>query len=166
MRRVPCSMQKKGTDGKSLCLVCNKSLTGRQTSYCSKECWIRNTPSLIRKLVWKRDLGICAICKIQCDTLKSQVARLILIKQTIADRKLAALFSGAIKNIKRIRLQYNTGLRWQADHIVPVIEGGGLCGLDGYRTLCTTCHKQVSANLAGRLASARRNEKDKSHESL
>ncbi len=29
---------------------------------------------------------------------------------------------------------------WQADHIVPVELGGGLCGLNGYQTLCTGCH--------------------------
>jgi 5-methylcytosine-specific restriction endonuclease McrA len=30
---------------------------------------------------------------------------------------------------------------WDADHIVPVHQGGGECGLDNYRTLCYRCHK-------------------------
>lgn len=42
--------------------------------------------------------------------------------------------------------------KWEADHIVPVVEGGGLCGLDGYRTLCIPCHKRVTAELRARLA--------------
>jgi 5-methylcytosine-specific restriction protein A len=42
---------------------------------------------------------------------------------------------------------------WQADHVIPVVEGGGECGL--LRTLCTPCHKRVTRELAARLARAR-----------
>lgn len=44
---------------------------------------------------------------------------------------------------------------WDADHIVPVVEGGGGCGLDNYRTLCHPCHKEATAHLAKRRALAR-----------
>lgn len=33
---------------------------------------------------------------------------------------------------------------WDADHVVRVADGGGECGLDGYRTLCQPCHKKIS----------------------
>ncbi len=39
---------------------------------------------------------------------------------------------------------------WQADHIVPVAEGGGGCGLDNLRTLCTPCHAAETAGLRSR----------------
>ena len=42
-------------------------------------------------------------------------------------------------------------MHWEADHIVPVAEGGGLCGLDGYRTLCKQCHGRESGKLRKRL---------------
>jgi 5-methylcytosine-specific restriction endonuclease McrA len=45
---------------------------------------------------------------------------------------------------------------WEADHIMPVSEGGGGCDLDGYRTLCIPCHKIETAQLAARRARARR----------
>jgi 5-methylcytosine-specific restriction endonuclease McrA len=50
---------------------------------------------------------------------------------------------------------------WEADHIVPVSEGGGLCGLDGYRTLCkgrgtNNCHGKVTGELRRRLNAAKR----------
>ncbi len=45
---------------------------------------------------------------------------------------------------------------WEADHIIPVIEGGGGCTPDGYRTLCLKCHRAETAALAGRLAAKRR----------
>eukprot|EP01138_Halocafeteria_seosinensis_P008091 gb/GECG01008267.1/.p1 GENE.gb/GECG01008267.1/~~gb/GECG01008267.1/.p1 ORF type:complete len:1555 (+),score=193.94 gb/GECG01008267.1/:1-4665(+) len=43
------------------------------------------------------------------------------------------------------------GSYWQADHIVPVVEGGGSCGWTNFRTLCTSCHRQVTAELRARL---------------
>lgn len=49
---------------------------------------------------------------------------------------------------------------WDADHIVPVVEGGGLCGVVGYRTLCHPCHKRVTADLAARRAAQRRSTGD------
>lgn len=48
---------------------------------------------------------------------------------------------------------------WDADHIVPVVEGGGECDLENYRTLCHPCHKIVTADLAARLAERRRVER-------
>lgn len=44
---------------------------------------------------------------------------------------------------------------WQADHIVPVVEGGGECGLENIRTLCTPCHKEETAALRKRLTAKR-----------
>ncbi len=44
---------------------------------------------------------------------------------------------------------------WDADHIIPVSEGGGECGPDGYRTLCIPCHRRVTRELRGRLKAAR-----------
>ncbi len=45
---------------------------------------------------------------------------------------------------------------WDMDHIVPVIEGGGSCGLDNLRTLCREHHREVTAALATRRAQARK----------
>ena len=45
-----------------------------------------------------------------------------------------------------------TGHLWQADHIVPVVEGGGECGLENIRTLCTSYHKSETAKLRKRMA--------------
>lgn len=69
-----------------------------------------------------RDQGLCAACR--ADTTASS--------------------SG-----KRAR---GTGHLWQADHIVPVVEGGGEFGIENYRTLCTGCHRKVTAELLARLS--------------
>lgn len=44
---------------------------------------------------------------------------------------------------------------WEADHIVPVVEGGGQCGPDNYRTLCCRCHRVVTNQLRQRLKKAK-----------
>jgi 5-methylcytosine-specific restriction endonuclease McrA len=40
---------------------------------------------------------------------------------------------------------------WDADHIVPVAEGGGQCDLSNMRTLCLKCHAQATAGLRVRI---------------
>src|SRR5579875_601178 len=40
---------------------------------------------------------------------------------------------------------------WDADHIVPVAEGGGECDLSNMRTLCLKCHRAHTAELRARL---------------
>jgi 5-methylcytosine-specific restriction enzyme A len=50
----------------------------------------------------------------------------------------------------------SSGHTWEADHIVPVIEGGGECDLSNLRTLCLPCHRKVTAELAKRRAAAKR----------
>ncbi|KAI5648248.1 hypothetical protein M9H77_34253 [Catharanthus roseus] len=37
------------------------------------------------------------------------------------------------------------GNAWHADHLVPVYQGGGECRLENMRTLCVTCHADVTA---------------------
>jgi 5-methylcytosine-specific restriction endonuclease McrA len=55
----------------------------------------------------------------------------------------------------------STGDWWDADHIVPVVEGGGECGLSNFRTLCISCHAKETKRLHGRLAAGRKKERIK-----
>ena len=48
---------------------------------------------------------------------------------------------GATKAVTRLVEQCLEGNAWQADHVVPVFKGGGLCDIDNMRTLCTVCHQ-------------------------
>jgi 5-methylcytosine-specific restriction endonuclease McrA len=34
--------------------------------------------------------------------------------------------------------------KWEADHIIPVADGGGECGLENYRLLCRPCHLRIT----------------------
>jgi 5-methylcytosine-specific restriction endonuclease McrA len=42
------------------------------------------------------------------------------------------------------------------DHIIPVCEGGGCCGLSNLRTLCKPCHKVETKKLVERRAKRRK----------
>ena len=44
---------------------------------------------------------------------------------------------------------------WEADHITPVVEGGGECDLSNLRTLCLRCHRMATLGLRLRRAEAR-----------
>lgn len=48
---------------------------------------------------------------------------------------------GAKNAATRLIEQCLEGNAWQADHIIPVYKGGGLCDIDNLRTLCTLCHQ-------------------------
>ncbi len=59
---------------------------------------------------------------------------------------------------RRGELMLHWGLRtrvrkslWDADHIVPVVEGGGQCDLRNIRTLCVRCHREATRALRKRL---------------
>ena len=46
--------------------------------------------------------------------------------------------------LNRLVLEPREGQLWQADHIIPVAEGGGEASLDNFRTLCVPCHELVT----------------------
>jgi 5-methylcytosine-specific restriction enzyme A len=116
-----------GTNGRGACLWCDGDIADKMRStFCKKACaeefYIRSRPNRARLRVFERDKGICAVCGIN-------------------------VFAGTERR-PRAR---GTGDLWQADHINPVIEGGGECGLDNLRTLCTKCHLVATNELRERL---------------
>lgn len=139
-----------GPGGKEWCRCgCgNEVPPGRRQTTCSTACieaWrLRNDPKRIRWVVFDRDHGICAHCGTDTEKLLNECRK-------------ASYRAG-----RSYRLEPPPGFPavdrnwWEADHIVPVIEGGGQCGPEGYRTLCIPCHKLETAALARRRAERRR----------
>lgn len=128
----------KGPNGRNLCRWCNLEVPrGRQT-FCSDWCvheWkLRTDPGYLREKVLERDRGVCAGCGADC------LAEFLRWKRS--------------RGTLRLRIQIEWGIRpghrksfWDADHIVPVVEGGGECDLDNIRTLCLRCHRSATAEL-------------------
>jgi 5-methylcytosine-specific restriction enzyme A len=134
----------KGDNGRPLCRWCSLEVPPRRFTFCSDWCvheWrLRTDPSYLRDQVFLRDRGVCALCK--ADTR----AAFLQLKKARGIRRQELLASWGLKILKRKTL-------WDADHIVPVAEGGGECDLDNLRTLCLNCHRQQTVQLRQRLRS-------------
>lgn len=155
-------------------------------SHACVEAWKeKNDPAHIRRKVLERDRGICALCGCHADEEynKWKAARKEinhLADKLMHNRRFNVVWNrGRWEFVRDIEpmdwkacIAYREHLLkkwappgqwtpgrstgWDADHIIPVVEGGGLCGLENYRTLCHPCHKQETAALAKRRAQSRR----------
>jgi 5-methylcytosine-specific restriction endonuclease McrA len=136
-----------GPNGRPCCRRCSVEIprgSGRRT-FCSEECvveWkIRTQPEFAAERVRARDKGVCVVCTRDCEALHRKVR---VTKWARRKRRMAEL--GLPEYLLR-RRRY-----WEVDHIKPVVEGGGSCGLENLRTLCWECHKLATLALARRRA--------------
>lgn len=177
-RDLPFSRAKRG-----ICRWCGGEVQKPKLTWCSDRCvqeyMVRNNTGSARRAVFDRDHGECDGCGFQAGRLADWTHLLHSIAFSGSDHRYPG---GRFYNMRYgnyidwVQYRTNTGeaeaagwiareLRnwqrdaWEADHIIPVIEGGGQCGLDNYRTLCVPCHKAETAKLAGRRAETRRAEK-------
>lgn len=134
-----------GPNGRPRCRWCNTEVPARRRTFCSDVCvheWkLRTDPGYLREKVLDRDKGVCAQCGINTATLRADMRKLDFAarRRFLKDWGLA---EGSRKSL------------WDADHIIPVAEGGGQCDLNNMRTLCLRCHRQATANLRLRLKKA------------
>jgi 5-methylcytosine-specific restriction protein A len=153
----------KGPNGRSLCRQCGTEVPKGRRSFCGDTCieqWrIRTDPSYVRALVFERDRGVCALCGLNTATLQRRRPKTV---RTMRDYEAHLAYCEEIRALGYTGsfLGRKGGNRsmWDADHIVPVSEGGGECDLDNFRTLCVPCHKRATAELASRRAQRRRDE--------
>jgi 5-methylcytosine-specific restriction protein A len=133
----------KGPNGRNLCRWCSLEVPKGRLTFCSDWCveeWrLRTDPGYVREKVFQRDQGICALCRLDCEAAWRQLKRLR------GAARLRNLKEWGLKSLSRKSL-------WDADHIVPVVEGGGECDLANIRTLCLKCHRAATAELRKRRA--------------
>jgi 5-methylcytosine-specific restriction endonuclease McrA len=134
----------RGPNGRQLCTWCRTEIPPRRRHWCSQACveayldlhdWNR-----IRERVLARDAGICALCR--TDTLA-------LLRRARRHRWDAAWLAAHGIPFSRRRKDL-----WDADHILPVTEGGDN-RLENLRTLCVACHQNQTALLRERLKQRR-----------
>lgn len=131
-------MSKRFLKGGLYCTWCSKPI-GPETrgvfccEACKHEYKIRTSHRYAREQVFKRDGGVCGLCGL--DT----VALILRLNGKEGDQLEAEIESLGIPKHRRTL--------WDMDHIVPVSQGGGTCGLNNYRTLCIWCHSEVTSNL-------------------
>ena len=133
-----------GPNGLPLCRWCDLEIIAkRRRTFCSDYCvhqWrLRTDPGYLRDQVFARDRGRCAACHI--DTVAAYAA----LRRARGPARAAGLRLYGMKTISSRRSL------WDADHILPVAEGGGQCDIDNIRTLCLLCHRDATAQLRARL---------------
>jgi 5-methylcytosine-specific restriction endonuclease McrA len=144
--RIEAASLPRGANGRALCRWCTLEVPPGRRTFCSDWCvheWrLRSDPGYLRKQILARDKGVCAQCGTDCVREWNRIRR-----ARGRARELALRDWG-------VRLRQRSSL-WDADHIVPVAEGGGECDLSNIRTLCLKCHRQVTGELRVRLSRAR-----------
>ena len=145
---IDASLLPKNEDGLTSCRYCGNSVHSPRRTLCSVECAhelrLRTNGNYLRKCVYKRDKGICKICGEDTKLIAKKVLQL-KIDNLIEEMELF-LKEKNISLKRKIWRRKNGGGLWDADHIIPVKDGGGQCGLDNIRTLCIDCHKKVTKN--------------------
>ena len=135
---------RRGPNGLPFCRWCDLEIFAkRRRTFCSAFCvhqWrLRSDAGYLRDQVFARDKGRCAVC--DADTLAIFAA----LKRARGVAREEGLRMYGMRSIKSRRSL------WEADHILPVAEGGGQCDLDNLRTLCLLSHREETARLRLRL---------------
>ena len=100
--------------------------------YCVHEWKLRTQPAYLREQVLLRDRGICSVCG--ADTIAALAA--FAIREAHAGRNCSV--TGVFASVRAETL-------WDADHILPVVDGGGECDIENIRTLCLRCHRDATS---------------------
>lgn len=161
---------------KGHCRGCQKPVKPPRTSWCSDDCvraaLVRLDPGVARSRVEERDHGVCAECGFDAEKAERILRRVrygaiaVLSINTVEYRERQAVVVFLVNLWNQPKRPYvvygphdTLPHLWEADHIVPVVEGGGGCDLDNYRTLCIPCHRRHTLALAAKRAEARRMSK-------
>lgn len=165
---------------KGFCTWCGEKVKPPRRFWCSDthvyEWRIRRDPSFLREEVYRRDQGVCAECGLDTkpvDGKLKQLRKSVLklhwgkkpeeaLRLALVFWDLAAKFNYKLpkgKDPVQVLIRYRSKSLWEADHIVPVYEGGGACGLEGLQSLCKVCHGTRTKQQATHRAAKRKQEK-------
>lgn len=141
---------------KGECTWCGSVVPKGSRTWCSADCVnafsLRCSSDAQARHVAQRDGDKCGIC----GRVIAELEQEFRVAWERRREELGLARYGSWKAEKEFREQYGIGQRnWrEVDHIIPVVEGGGLCGPENLRLLCGRCHGKETARLRKRLAKA------------
>lgn len=119
---------------RGLCRRCGAAVPKGRLTFCSAECvhqWkLRTDSGYLREQVFARDRGVCALCGVDTEALRRDKRKLDFAARRQFEKQWG-----------------RRGSLWDADHVLPVSQGGGECDLSNLRSLCLLCHRRVTAEL-------------------
>ena len=132
---------------------------GVDSTYCSVECAEEGrlrrggmySSSRVRAQVFALERGVCCLCGIDAHALYLRISSLQPAERLNALCNINWKLPQSSGALERLLQRPKEGDFWQADHERAVAEGGGSCGLENLRTLCTPCHKVETHKLRSRL---------------
>ena len=133
-----------------------------------------------RRVCFERDHGVCGVCGKDCEALERMARGQRHLDRWLGKRAVEDRFGDWFRQrtcgtersarawldeqLEALRLERgwpkSSESWWQADHIRPLVDGGGLdlayFAAENLRTTCTACHKAKSAREAAERAARRR----------
>jgi hypothetical protein len=131
-RRAPITPIEKDSLGRPLCRECREVIPKGRRAYCSDPChWnyiIRHSPEFAAAMFRQKYGTRCAGCGRDEEPLRSAWESAYRILET----------QGGLEYLLPFK-------PFPLDHVRPVSDGGGSCGLENYRLLCPKCHTGITA---------------------
>lgn len=140
---------------KGCCRLCRRRLPNHRRGYCTDECqsaYLMATSSqYVRLRVFEIDEGVCRGCGLDCDatekrlwgysTMQKMAPKSSPIQRgMLAPMELRVALVTSLRSFGFVLSPSKVETLWQADHIVPVVDGGSFL-IENLQTLCQVCHK-------------------------
>lgn len=147
--------------GERICVWCGKPLPSRAKSWCGQDCVLdyqiaRLDQGAARELLLRRHRAAAVQARpwmMPGRAAESHPMPCELCGIDMCDAAVTRRASDPNHENGPCR-----AIRWEADHIVPIAEGGPATR-DNLRVLCRPCHVRVTAEMRARLAAKRKQEK-------
>ena len=139
-----------------------------QELFCGRACReayaCQTSAQGLRRVVFARDGGVCALCGADGHALVERLRALAAAphgRPVAAALRANAAWADFPRCLDRLLEKPSDGRAWEADHAVRVADGGGEALADRVQTLCVPCHKAKTKQEAKRAAAERRAAKKK-----
>ncbi len=128
------------------CTWCWNEVEPPKQNWCGRECvdeyLVRRSAGDARRAVLKRDKGKCAACSLDTMGAAGRLWELFHLGRWAFDAVVSGYAGHPSPDAILGRLARGSveSALWDMDHVLPVKDGGGGCGLDNLQTLCIWCH--------------------------
>ena len=134
-------------------------LPAPDSPFCGDKCaaayFAASSQSSARHQLFDREMGVCQQCGFNGHSFFKRLQALPT-EQARMQALMSSPYSLDSGRLRRMLTNPKEGDFWEADHIVPVAEGGGESDLSNFQTLCTPCHAKKTREQERRAKEERR----------